>query len=241
MSDSAAELEESGFKIERNVLPASLLSELARELERLSEGAGEAVSVQKGDAAYALRNLLGASSRIMGILRMSMLPDLLRRFVPEPLYAVRGILFDKPFRANWFVPWHQDLTIAVQERRIIQPGFARWTVKAGIHHARPPSRFLANMLTARIHLDDANESNGALRVVPGSHREGILPAAKIPELVERGAHVCAVSAGDVMFMRPLLLHSSRATTISGHRRVLHIEFSPDVLPEPVEWMWRVGV
>jgi hypothetical protein len=45
-------------------------------------------------------------------------------------FAVRGIFFDKTRSSNWKVVWHQDLTIAVRERRDLD-GFTAWTMKAG--------------------------------------------------------------------------------------------------------------
>ncbi|HEY6377367.1 MAG TPA: hypothetical protein VIX90_17740 [Edaphobacter sp.] len=46
--------------------------------------------------------------------------DKIRRLVTpilgEDAFVVRGILFDKTEGANWKVPWHQDLTIAVKTR-----------------------------------------------------------------------------------------------------------------------------
>ena len=82
--------------------------------------------------------------------------------------VVRGIYFDKHENANWKVAWHQDLTIAVRERVEVD-GYGAWSIKARIHHVQPPVTVLENMLTVRVHLDHTEESNGALRVLPGRH------------------------------------------------------------------------
>jgi ectoine hydroxylase-related dioxygenase (phytanoyl-CoA dioxygenase family) len=95
---------------------------------------------------------------------------------------------------------------------------------------------LQQMLTVRLHLDDANETNGALRVLPGSHRLGRLSAMQIQALrSEQSDFLCAVSAGDALIMRPLLLHASSRSTTSGHRRVLHIEYAAFTLPPELQW------
>jgi hypothetical protein len=70
---------------------------------------------------------------------------------------VRAIYFDKSSDANWLVPWHQDLTLALRER-LESPGFGPWSVKDGIPHVQPPVELLERMLTVRIHFDDADES-----------------------------------------------------------------------------------
>lgn len=144
-------------------------------------------------------------------------------------------LFDKSSEANWLVAWHQDLSLAVRSR-IEVPGFSAWSVKEGVPHVQPPVEWLQRMLTVRLHLDDADEANCALRVLPGSHRMGRLPAARIQEL--RGGQpdvLCALSAGDALLMRPLLLHASSRSSSARHRRVLHIEYAAFSLPEGLNW------
>ncbi len=111
--------------------------------------------------------------------------DMMRRLV-EPhtglqARVVRAILFDKTPVANWKVAWHQDLTIAVRERKETE-GFTAWSVKAGQPHVQPPVEILENILTVRVHLDDAHAGNGALRVIKGSHRYRRLDAAGIEKL-----------------------------------------------------------
>jgi ectoine hydroxylase-related dioxygenase (phytanoyl-CoA dioxygenase family) len=135
-------------------------------------------------------------------------------------FLVRATLFDKTPEANWKVPWHQDVTIAVKERHD-SPGYGPWSVKRGVPHVQPPSAVLEKMLTVRIHLDPCPETNGALRVILGSHRLGRLNQNVIgPHIDESLSRCCALDAGDALVMRPLLLHSSSASTTPGHRRVL---------------------
>jgi len=136
---------------------------------------------------------------------------------------------------NWKVPWHQDLTIAVKARDVV-PGFAPWTQKAGVWHVQPPIGILEKMVTFRFHLDDADENNGALKVIPGSHRQGRLSAAQIKEIRTANENrVCRVKKGDCLVMSPLLLHSSSAGTNPKRRRVVHWEYSIAVLPDGLDW------
>jgi hypothetical protein len=148
---------------------------------------------------------------------------------------VKGIVFDKTPAANWKVPWHQDLTICVQ-RRIDVEGFGPWSVKEGILHVQPPAEILDQVLALRVHLDDAGPENGALRVLPGTHRSGRLGEAEIERLrIEVPEVVCGLRAGGAMLMRPLLLHASSPCHQPAHRRVLHIEYSASPLPGGLAW------
>ncbi len=148
---------------------------------------------------------------------------------------MRAIYFDKSPEANWLVPWHQDLTLALQAR-VEMPGFGPWSVKDGVPHVQPPVELLQQMLTIRLHLDDTDQTNGALRVLPGSHRLGRLSAAQIRDFRSGQAEtLCVAAAGDALLMRPLILHASGRSTSLHHRRVLHIEYAAFTLPTELAW------
>jgi hypothetical protein len=214
------EIEERGFEIVRRVVKQSLRQQLLSLLGPVS-GAG-----RRGLLALPEVGAFARSKETLNLIR----PHL----AAEP-FPVRAIYFDKSAEGNWLVPWHQDLTLAVRERSET-PGFGPWSVKDGVPHVQPPVELLEQMLTVRIHLDDADESNGALRVLPGSHRLGRLPAERIQELRTQLAEtLCNARAGDVLLMRPLLLHASSRSTKPGHRRVLHVEYAAFELPPNLDW------
>ena len=89
------------------------------------------------------------------------------------------------------------------------------------------------MLTLRIHLDPATRDNGPLEVLTGSHVTG-----KRLETAGFRAETILCSGGDVLAMRPLLVHSSgrSAEGTSLHRRIVHLEFAAEpTLPGGVRW------
>jgi ectoine hydroxylase-related dioxygenase (phytanoyl-CoA dioxygenase family) len=138
------------------------------------------------------------------------------------------------------VPWHQDLTICVITRADVL-GYGPWTIKAGVCHVQPPISVLENMLSVRIHLDDCDESNGALRVLPGTHNLGRLIAAQISEQQRLAASIsCAAQKGDVVLMRPLLLHASSAASKAVHRRVIHLDYASSQLDGGLQWPITAG-
>jgi ectoine hydroxylase-related dioxygenase (phytanoyl-CoA dioxygenase family) len=92
------------------------------------------------------------------------------------------------------------------------------------------------MVTLRIHLDDSDDSNGTLKVVPKSHQNGRLSAEMIQNFRQaNGIVTCSVKRGDAILMRPLLVHSSSIGTNPKHRRVIHLEYSAENLPNGLEW------
>ena len=83
---------------------------------------------------------------------------------------------------------------------------------------------LSQVLALRIHLDTA--LNGPLRVLPGTQTLGVLDDDRIHELSTTINPVeCLVSAGGILAMRPLLIHSSSKSQTAADRRVLHIEYA----------------
>lgn len=180
------------------------------------------------------RNMLAVPA-VAALATSEKLLDLVRLHTDGEPRPVRAIWFNKSAEANWLVAWHQDLAIAVRQR-IETLGFEAWSVKEGVPHVQPPAEVLERMLTVRIHLDDADERNGALRVIAGSHRSGRLDADQIAGLrEERGETLCAAAAGDAMLMRPLLLHASGRSTNDRPRRVLHLEYAAEELPGGLAW------
>lgn len=148
---------------------------------------------------------------------------------------VRATAFDKTGAANWFVPWHQDRTIAVR-RRIDAPGFTHWTAKDGEIHVEPPADLLASMVTLRIHLDDCDAENGPLECVLGSHALGRLDRAGIDHVVAtRPSRLLLAARGDIVAMRPLTVHRSQRALHPSRRRVLHLEFATRELPHGLAW------
>ncbi len=214
------EIEQHGFAVVPRAIDADEQRELLSTLGHVS-GAG-----RRGILALPAVAELARSPRLLDLIR----PHL--RSEPLP---VRAIYFDKSSDRNWLVPWHQDLTLAVRARAEVA-GFGPWSMKDGIPHVQPPVELLHQMLTIRLHLDAADESNGALRVLPGSHRFGRLSSEHVQELrSQQSDFLCAVVAGDALLMRPLLLHASSRSTSTQHRRVLHIEYAAFTLPNGLEW------
>jgi hypothetical protein len=152
---------------------------------------------------------------------------------------VRAIFFDKTPDSNWYVTWHQDLTIAVKER-VDLPGFGPWSVKDAIPHVQPPVSTLNEMISLRLHLDSCSELSGAIKFIPGSHKEGALDTEQIAEWRTRISAVCCpATRGEVICMRPLILHSSSRAIEPVHRRVLHIEYAACSLPSGLEWSEQI--
>jgi ectoine hydroxylase-related dioxygenase (phytanoyl-CoA dioxygenase family) len=184
---------------------------------------------------YGIRDLMNKVPYIKKMASSAPLIEIAKNILGENARPVRSVFFDKVKGANWNVAWHQDTSIALNDKHEMI-GFGPWTEKQGVVHAEPPAEYLANTLTLRIHLDKASAETGVLRVVPGTHRDGRVKSSEIVKIVENSTVVeCEANPGDVLLMNPLLFHSSRKAVYPDHRRIIHIEYSAMSLPHPLEW------
>lgn len=229
-----SEFNESGFEILANIFSLKKCSALVEELSALHQWRKEIAKNKLG----GLRNLLRISPQVAELANSQELKAVLKGRLAKTAFPVRALFFDKTPDANWHVAWHQDLTIAVV-KKIETPEFEAWSVKEGIVHVQPARKILEGMATIRLHLDDCDAKNGALKVIAGSHLMGKLNAGQIKELtLKRKISVCEVSKGGVLLMQPLLLHSSSPSQNPSHRRVLHVEYATDELPNGLKWFDR---
>ncbi|MBS1816131.1 MAG: phytanoyl-CoA dioxygenase family protein [Acidobacteria bacterium] len=222
------EIEQNGFAIRESVFSMQEIEELIVESNRIQQ--------QEDQKRGGVRDLLRKSAKFKALAISSRIHELVKPVLGAHAHVVRAILFDKTEAANWKVPWHQDVTIAVRKRYDID-SFGPWSVKDGVLHVQPPTHVMENMLTVRVHLDDCPEENGALKVIPSSHKEGKISAVEVEERAALAtATICEVNAGGALLMRPLLFHASSSSNRPGHRRVLHFDYSAAKLPQGLAWL-----
>jgi ectoine hydroxylase-related dioxygenase (phytanoyl-CoA dioxygenase family) len=225
-----------GYAICEDILASDRVAKLLEASGEYVLSGHDGLLDRRGEV-YGGRDLLWRIGEIRHLARSSELTEIAERVLGPGAFAVRGLFFDKTPTANWNLPWHQDLTIAVRARREV-PGFGPWTVKGGIPHVHAPAELLSRMVTIRLHLDDCGRESGPLRVLPGSHAPGKLDPGAIAIWASRAGKLavdCLVPAGGVVVMRPLILHASASGTEPGHRRVIHLEYAAEDLPGGLEW------
>ncbi len=100
--------------------------------------------------------------------------------------------------------WHQDHTFLVK-------------------FLGPAAR---EVVTAMVLLDDANAANGALTVVPGSHRGDVRDDNEPPRPGDAEPVLVEAAAGSVVFFHSLVLHRSDPNRSDRDRRAMFYLFRP---------------
>jgi ectoine hydroxylase-related dioxygenase (phytanoyl-CoA dioxygenase family) len=212
-----------GFAIRSDVVGMDAVEELLKALSH------SLIIRSRAGMRHAL-----AHSAVRAVAESAAMLSLAQALIGSGAFAFRATLFDKSPQSNWHVVWHQDTALPFVERHDVA-GFGPWSQKAGISYAHAPAAALEPIVALRLHLDDSSESNGPLRVLPGTHALGVLADSQVDELVaSRQPVACVAPRGSVVAMRPLILHASSKATSKEPRRVLHIEYAPqDFQPHPV--------
>ncbi|MFL9836120.1 phytanoyl-CoA dioxygenase family protein [Flavobacterium sp. ST-75] len=207
--------------------------EIDRIIKIIDSAHSDSATFRRSKDLFAIRQFLKVVPNVTELVFNQKLKDIVNTVFGEDYFPIKSIYFDKPGNSNWFVAYHQDLTISVNQKAEIE-NYGPWTVKQNQFAVQPPVEVLENIFTIRIHLDDTDENNGALKVIPKSHLKKIYRPETIDWNTETEA-TCNVPKGGVMIMKPLLLHSSARTVNNSNRRVIHIEFSNLQLPTQIKW------
>jgi ectoine hydroxylase-related dioxygenase (phytanoyl-CoA dioxygenase family) len=230
------QLNDNGFTTIENIYSSEEVKQILESIEQVDTSKP---TFRKSADLFAIRQFLKEIPGTTKLIFNDNLKTLVRQLFGTDYFVVKSIYFDKPETSNWFVSYHQDLTISVDKKVEIQD-FGPWTVKQDQFAVQPPLDILKNIFTLRIHLDDTDENNGALKVIARSHLKGIYRPETIDWKTETET-ICKVSKGGLMIMKPLILHSSSKTINNKKRRVIHIEFSNKELPEEIQWAERIFI
>lgn len=225
--DATNELEARGFVTVHDVVDASGRARLVEllQLTRLQRAATHPSGI-----VFAARHLLTTVPELKRELASLGIHDLASRFLGSAAFPVDAAYFDKQSAANWAVPAHQDRVLPV-----LFDGERKHRVAQGIVVAEPSPTTLARLLAVRIHFDPTDGETGALWVLPGSHATGLIASQAIKQTSLASFVPCAAGTGDVLLMRPLLLHRSSPSNSTGHRRVLHVVYATEEPDDGLRW------
>lgn len=220
-----------GYTIIDHIYTTEEILQIGNTIQKTTQ---EGESFLKTKDLFAIRQLILQIPELKELLFNKNVIDILNTIYPSEYFLTKAIYFDKPSTSNWFVPYHQDLSISVNQK-VETVGYSHWTFKKNQYGVQPPIEVLQNITTIRIHLDDTNAQNGALKVIPESHTKGVLRTDTKDWNTDK-EYICEVNKGGGMLMKPLTLHASNKTTNNKQRRVIHLEFCDQYLDTPLEWL-----
>lgn len=208
-------IKENGFTIVDSVVPQQTLERLRSLTAEICEYAD--LGLEDPFQKYYLRHradqgvlydLFQRHPEFQEITKSKEILDILEHFVGPDIFLYENSLVYKPKDSDNAVPWHQDF----------------------INRADEPHKFIAWYA-----LDDVRVANGAMQVIPGSHKNGFLPWHHVPgethhtRLNLDGVDVetavpVEVKAGSVLIFDQLLVHGSKKINSTEDRRAFRASY-----------------
>ena len=237
LEHSMKKVKRRGYAVLENIYTSK---EVRRMLSMINRATEDPERFPRSEEVFAIRRLLQEIPKLKEVLMNKNLQTIIREGFGGDYFLTKAIYFDKPPQSNWYVAWHQDVPINANKKFELE-GFRAWTQKKEITSVCPPQEYLQSAFTIRVHLDDTDESNGVLKVIPKTHF-AILSREEIAELREGSeSKCCKVQKGGIHLMKPLTLHASSKSQSDTHRRVIHLEFNNQELPGELDWLEREEV
>ena len=172
--------------------------------------------------AYGARGLLVGRPELRRLFAGLGLDALAGRALGGAAFPIDALYFDKRSDVNWAVPAHQDVVVPVANAMTVRNARERH----GLRYGEPDDHVLEELVALRVHFDDATADSGGLAIVDGSHAKGRLSDSQLRGLAPDLFTPYDCRAGDVLLMKPLVVHRSGRSTAPTHRRVLHILYAP---------------
>lgn len=102
--------ETNGFEVINSVY---IVSEIEEIITAINENTSNKPTFRKSADLFAIRQFLKEIPESIPLLFNKKLKNLLSSRFGSTYFVVKSIYFDKPAESNWFVAYHQDLTISV--------------------------------------------------------------------------------------------------------------------------------
>ncbi|MBM3457755.1 MAG: phytanoyl-CoA dioxygenase family protein [Armatimonadetes bacterium] len=215
--------ETNGYLVREDLIPPGWGAEICRDLEdlhnRMADALPPGVHVSwehEVDPAVQrrIKQLMHAELVSPGLDRLCRSPevlDVVEALLGPDLSLYHCKLLMKAAREGTVTPWHQDYSYWVTEDN------------------RPL------MLNCMLQIDDSTRENGCLQMVPGTHRQPLLPhevnsqpfGRFLPGYFEPRADAVPLPlrAGSAIFFGPLIIHGSDANRSPHDRRAVTMAYS----------------
>ncbi|GGE96859.1 hypothetical protein [Flavobacterium limi] len=110
------EINSNGFTIINLVYTESEIEKLISIIENTTESNPENATFRKSQDLFAIRQFHKEVPESLDFIFNQNLKHIIEETFGEGYFITKSIYFDKPEKSNWFVAYHQDLTISVNKK-----------------------------------------------------------------------------------------------------------------------------
>lgn len=110
------EVNAEGFSIIDNVYSENEIKKIISLIENTTENNTENSTFRKSLDLFAIRQFHKEIPETFPYIFNDKIKDIIKSTFGEGFFITKSIYFDKPEKSNWFVAYHQDLTISVNKK-----------------------------------------------------------------------------------------------------------------------------
>jgi hypothetical protein len=122
-----------GFAVIENVFNDEEINNILNEINGADTSKP---TFRKSTELFAIRQFFKEVPGVFKLIFTNKFRSVIADIFGNNYFVVKSIYFDKPGESNWFVAYHQDLTISVDKKPDIK-GFGPWTVKQSQFAVQP--------------------------------------------------------------------------------------------------------
>lgn len=198
-----------------------------REIRLLGNKLHQKIGSLLTDETTAVHQLLIKHPSLANIILNRNLTRLVRH-IDSNAFLVRASFFSQGPRETHYQDWHQAKGLSV-----LIENDSTATTNAML------DTIMSTVFSVRIHMDDIKEMNGQQFVLSGSHKKRF--NKEEIDLLSNNSNPYApdLYTGTALVMNNLLLTKFAAAPTPKRRRVLHLEFTSQVLPKGIEWIEKL--
>ncbi|MDF2831507.1 MAG: phytanoyl-CoA dioxygenase [Chryseobacterium indoltheticum] len=118
-------IQENGFTVINNIFSEEEIEEISKVIKNIDTSKE---TFRKSEDLFAIRQILKEVPHVKDLIFNDNLKTIIEEIFGDNYFVVKSIYFDKPEKSNWYVAYHQDLTISV-DKKIDLENFGPWTTK----------------------------------------------------------------------------------------------------------------
>ncbi|MBP6578066.1 MAG: phytanoyl-CoA dioxygenase, partial [Chryseobacterium sp.] len=134
LQNHKTEISDKGFTIINDVFSEKEINQIIDVINSIDTSKE---TFRKSEDLFAIRQFLKEVPESHQLIFNDTIKKIINEIFGNNYFVVKSIYFDKPEKSNWYVSYHQDLTISVDKKLDLQ-GFGPWTTKQNQFAVQPP-------------------------------------------------------------------------------------------------------
>lgn len=105
-------IQENGFTIINNIFSGEEIEKIGEVIQHIDTSKE---TFRKSEDLFAIRQFLKEIPDMKNLIFNENIKSIIKDIFGSDYFVVKSIYFDKPEKSNWYVSYHQDLTISVDK------------------------------------------------------------------------------------------------------------------------------